>query len=447
MRARLIAVVVGAVALGLLPSAPAQASGVVATVPVTGTVLSVAHDDVRKQLWVATGELSLTVVDTATNAVAAVVGLPHYAEAVGVNPDTGRVYVAGDWPARVSVVDVATRAVVATRSVPDFPRRVAVDRSRNKVFVATGNGAVAVLDGATNAVNTVTVGGTPFGVDVDPGRNRVYVADPDTPRLLVLDATTHAVAGSVPLPLPLIAVAANPATNKVYLSGSDQMVVVDGATLTVTTTLPTGVGDVTADPATNRIYTTDVLTDRLHIVDGAADAILASVAVGAWPVPLDAEGGSGRVFVGNQNDATISVVLDDEVVGPPPPPPPPPNQAPDCSAVAGSVSTLWPANRELVPVSVAGATDPDGDAVTMAITGVTQDEPVGDEADAAGLAGTGVSLRAERDGKGDGRVYRVAVEAVDVHGAACTATVRVGVPQRPKVSPVESSLVVDSFGG
>lgn len=131
------------------------------------------------------------------------------------------------------------------------------------------------------------------------------------------------------------------------------------------------------------------------------------------------------------------------------------NNPPDCSAVAPSATELWPPNHKLRPVTLSGATDPDGDPVTLTITGVTQDEALnglgdGDTSPDAqmGSASNQVLLRAERSGTGDGRVYRVAFTASDPAGATCSGVVTVGVPhdRGPQGGPVDSGLIIDSFG-
>ncbi|MDP8943469.1 MAG: hypothetical protein M3N16_05045 [Actinomycetota bacterium] len=129
------------------------------------------------------------------------------------------------------------------------------------------------------------------------------------------------------------------------------------------------------------------------------------------------------------------------------------NRPPDCAGVLARPRSLWPANHKLHPVTVSGASDPDGDPVTLAITHVRQDEPVDGRADgstapdARRTADPGrVLLRVERSRKGDGRVYRVGFRATDPRGASCTGVARVDVPRTKRRSAVDSGLRVNSFG-
>jgi hypothetical protein len=126
------------------------------------------------------------------------------------------------------------------------------------------------------------------------------------------------------------------------------------------------------------------------------------------------------------------------------------NHPPVCTALKASPDVLWPADHKLVKVTVSGATDPDvGDVVTVVVDGVTQDEPTkglgnGDASPDAQLTSppsNGVSIRAERGGSGDGRVYRLHVTATDSRGASCEGIVRVSVPrdQRPGSAAVDSA--------
>lgn len=115
---------------------------------------------------------------------------------------------------------------------------------------------------------------------------------------------------------------------------------------------------------------------------------------------------------------------------------------PDCTAAVASVTWCWPPNHKFVPVDVLGVTDPDGDPVAITIDGITQDEPVRSEGRGSGKTcpdavmvdadGDGnpetAGMRCERDGTGNGRVYRVHFTATDVQGFSCEGSVDFCVP-------------------
>lgn len=129
------------------------------------------------------------------------------------------------------------------------------------------------------------------------------------------------------------------------------------------------------------------------------------------------------------------------------------NTPPDCSTVAPDITSLWPPNRKMHLITLDGATDPDGDPVDLVVTGVTQDEAVnglgdGDTGPDAQLGpeSNEVSLRAERSGTGNGRVYRIAFTGTDPAGASCSGTVTVGVPHDKRgASAVDSGDSFDSL--
>jgi hypothetical protein len=124
------------------------------------------------------------------------------------------------------------------------------------------------------------------------------------------------------------------------------------------------------------------------------------------------------------------------------------NDPPLASAAQPSLACLWPPNHQMVAVGITGVSDPDNNA-TITITGVTQDEPTnglgdGDTAiDAVINADGTVLLRAERSGKGDGRVYRVYFTASDLEGSA-SGVVKVCVPHSVKKPSIDSLDVHDS---
>jgi hypothetical protein len=108
-----------------------------------------------------------------------------------------------------------------------------------------------------------------------------------------------------------------------------------------------------------------------------------------------------------------------------------PNAPPDCSAAMASPAVLWPPNHDMVPITIVGVVDPDGDPVAVTATDVSQNEAM----DEPGSGNSGpdaqldpLAVRAERSGQGNGRIYTISFVADDGQGGTCTGTVQVCVP-------------------
>jgi hypothetical protein len=177
---------------------------------------------------------------------------------------------------------------------------------------------------------------------------------------------------------------------------------------------------------------------RIAVAARAADDV-AELVTAAW---LDVDNGAdlrARGLVGRHvemrvtlrreagSDAMATPVLHDLTILA--------NTAPECAAARPSVDRLWPPNGRLVPVTVQGFVDPDGDALQCRIVRITQDEPPsaqshrgGRQHDAEGLGTETAWLRAERDGAGNGRVYEITFVVGDGRGGECEGRVTVCVP-------------------
>ena len=127
-----------------------------------------------------------------------------------------------------------------------------------------------------------------------------------------------------------------------------------------------------------------------------------------------------------------------------------PNEPPDCSGAYADLGCLWPPNHKFVDINIMGVTDPDGDPVTITITGITSDEPTASDKGSGGAKHAPdayvvdtdkASVRAERSGRGDGRVYVINFTASDGMGGECTGSVMVKVPhdQSDKTCPAIDS--------
>jgi hypothetical protein len=97
-------------------------------------------------------------------------------------------------------------------------------------------------------------------------------------------------------------------------------------------------------------------------------------------------------------------------------------------------------DHKFTTVSILGVTDPEGDAVTLSVTGITQDEGV--KASDSGISGTWACPDGKKTATAgqvqlaneclnakstavNGRVYSLQFTATDSKGASCTGSVKV----------------------
>ncbi|HAL49258.1 MAG: hypothetical protein FI707_10390 [SAR202 cluster bacterium] len=103
-----------------------------------------------------------------------------------------------------------------------------------------------------------------------------------------------------------------------------------------------------------------------------------------------------------------------------------------CSNASLSVDVITKNNKKYVPIDVQGMSDL-GDGLTLDIFSIYQDELVGTgkfAPDAIILGPDGFVIRAERDAKGDGRVYGVIIRVLDSNDVTiCSESLPVSVPK------------------
>jgi YVTN family beta-propeller protein len=246
---------------------------------------------------------------------------------VAVNSATNTIYSSNSTAGTISVIDGATNKRTATISVGGFPQGIAANSATNQVYVALFSGTastVSVIDGSTNTVVTsIPVSGATY-VAANAATNRIYVSDSDN-TVRVIDGASNTVIATIAFSSVLEELAIDATRNLIYVSmvGLPPTInVIDGATNSVINTISvTGaqfLPGLAVDPSLNQIYASDSLAMKVFVIDGATAAVTATIGLpagnpkyvalgtGHQVLVSDSAVGAGRLFFINGSSKTLT---------------------------------------------------------------------------------------------------------------------------------------------
>ena len=299
----------------------------------------------------------LVVIDGATDSVSARVTVQpavngvgyfgqSYARLIAVSEAVNRVYlprtvvdpVDGTRTFVVDILDGSTNALITTISVGSYVYAVAVDDTRRHLLIATAGTMYVYGIDSNSLVATAALPNNIFGMVANPATGRIYVGILDS-GVTVLDGDSYGVlassitSGAEPVPM-----AVDQKRNKIYVANiaagsvDNSFTVIDGATNTSQTisnissnTGGDAVQSVAVDEVSNTVYVLDNADQSggngwVTVYSAANNySFLGEISVGTTPAGMAFNSTSRQLFVTNEPDGTVSVLLN----GTRPPPPVP----------------------------------------------------------------------------------------------------------------------------
>lgn len=279
---------------------------------------------------------TVSVIDTATDAVIATIRVGTAPIGVAITPNGRRVYVANQLDNTVSVIDTSKNKVIATVRVGIRPLLVAITPDGKSAYVTNGgtqgvpDKSISVIDTKTNkVVATITegVGIFPFGLAIGntPAGTRAYVTNTVDGTVSVIDVnpaspTFNTIIATLTVGNSPIDVAITPDGTSAFVTNADDdtVSVIDTATNAVTTIQvgngPAGVGAGNT-PVGTRVYVLNSEGDTISVIDADPNSpdfntVIATITKGVGDSPSDAAltPDGRKVYVPNNFSNTVSVI-------------------------------------------------------------------------------------------------------------------------------------------
>ncbi len=171
----------------------------------------------------------------------------------------------------------------------------------------------AIAAGAGYAASLIALGTTSDAAAVNPSTDTLYVGTGTT--LNVINGATDSVVGTVAMAGQIESVAVNQVTDTVYVAAaaSPGIFVIDGASnaIIATVALPAGAGagEVAVDSSTNMVYVNNPGTATVTVIDGATNSIVTAVGTGSGTRPFDVavDPATDVAWVTDENGTVIAI--------------------------------------------------------------------------------------------------------------------------------------------
>src|SRR5437667_190263 len=204
-------------------------------------------------------------------------------------------------------VDSGGGTVVATIPVGGDPAGVAYNSGNGYVYVTNPCSDIVSVINGTTVVATVPVEYKPSGVAYDSGNGYVYVAN-DTTYVSVINGTT--VVATVPVGGEPNAVAYDSENGYVYVTNSDsrRVSVISGRAGVARVPVGGGPRGVAYDSGNGYVYVSNYFSSNVSVIDGTTNTVVATVPVGYLPRGVAYDSENMYVYVADYGSNNVSVI-------------------------------------------------------------------------------------------------------------------------------------------
>ena len=271
--------------------------------------------------------------------------------ALAWNSTRNKIYCMNAGTSTITVIDGASNELVASVRLPDGkPNDILYNPINDQIYVTTADiekpNRVRAIDCSVDTiVKAITVGESPWDLELNPTSNRLYCANRGASTISTITCADNRRIGTTAVqgePRQALWIPSNKVFFAEYWTGNVSFM--NGDSLRIAGRFPVGPNPASMIyvPSTQKIFCTSYLSTGVSAIDArdGNEHMLLGIQVGAGPLGMALFPDRNRIYVGNSWDSTVSVIMDDVGVAEP---------------VKGPGLTTPPALRILPSPAVAGS--------------------------------------------------------------------------------------------
>jgi YVTN family beta-propeller protein len=257
--------------------------------------------------------------DTYPNAVISTipVGKGPYGK-IAITPDGELAYVSNYGDGTVSVIKTSDNSVMDTIAVGGKPFGVSMTPDGAYAYVSNyGSNSVSTIRTSDNSIiKSISVGQGPFGISMTHDGAFIYVDNYTDNTVSVIDTSNNSVTDTVKVGNGPFGVSVTPDGKYAFVSnfGSNTISVIQTSDNSVTQSIPVGDGPsgVLVTPNGKFVYVSNFFDNSISVIqtsdDPAGNTVVNTIPVGNWPDGVSVTPNGAYVYVNNYTDGTVSVI-------------------------------------------------------------------------------------------------------------------------------------------
>lgn len=241
---------------------------------------------------------------------------------VVVNPSTNKVYVSHQ--GSVSIIEGLNNTLIDNIPISSRdPMAMSVNPNTNYIFVGDGiSKNVSAIDGIENKELAIISTGISIdsnmkgiGISVDELRNKIYVANPSTNNITIIDGSNYKILSNVHAYIHPYDIAINPTSSIGYIVGETSLAQIDLSTNKIQdVTIPNNLSFfpsfnmVSINPVSNAAYIPDLYNNVIYKIDSENTTYITTIRVDEMPMYLAINPDTDIVYVSNYRSDTITQI-------------------------------------------------------------------------------------------------------------------------------------------